>query len=45
MQHLLLQIKVQIALFAPNKIVYMHIEPNEILSPSVPYEEYSHDNL
>ena len=45
MQHLLLQIKMQIAIFAPNKIVYMHIQPNEILSPSVPYKEYSHYNL
>ena len=45
MQHLLLQIKMQIAPLAPIKIVYMHIEQNEILSPYVPYKEYSHENL
>ena len=45
MLDLLLQIKVQIVLFVPNKIVYMLIETNEILSPSDPYKEISHDNL
>ena len=44
-QRLHFQTTQHMAPFVPNKMMYMHIAPNETLILSFVYKEYSHDNF